>query len=163
MVMASLAWTLKAWTGLLFPNPETSWASWLADSLYTNNLSGVKNARIDTLLREYNVVFDQARRVEIIREIDGILMQIQPYALAWYAPFTRILYWNKFGHPECYIPRTLEYYYAIPVYWWYDEEKDKMLQEARKNPSINLEVGPLEVTYWPEWNKEHGRQYKSEF
>jgi hypothetical protein len=36
----------------------------------------------------------------MIREIDGILMQIQPYALGWYAPFTRLLYWNKFGMPE---------------------------------------------------------------
>ncbi len=152
----------QAWTGLLFPNPETSWASWLADSLNTNNLSGVKNARIDTLLKEYNVIFDQERRVEIIREIDNILMGIQPYALGWYAPFVRILYWNKFGHPDFYIPRTLEYYYAIPQYWWFDEEKDKKLQAARDDPSIQLEVGDVEVTYWSEWNEKHGRVYKSE-
>lgn len=152
----------QGWTALLFPNPETSFASWLADSNNTNNLAGVKNDRIDELLKEYNVVFDQKRRVEIIREIDGILMDIQPTALGWYAPHRRILYWNKLGHPEGYFPRTLPYYFAIPTYWWYDPEKDRKLQEAKKDESIQLEVGEVINTYWPDWNKKQGgRQFKS--
>lgn len=151
------------WTGLMFPNPETSWASWLADSANTNNFSGLKDDRLDELLKEYNVCFDQERRIEIIREIDGILMKIQPYALGWYAPFTRLLYWNKFGHPEAYYPRISAWYNSVPFYWWIDPDKQKRLEEAKNDPSIQLEVGATEVTYWPEWNKKHGRQYKSEF
>lgn len=153
----------QSWTGLLFPNPETSYASWLADSLNTNNFSGTKNDRIDELLKEYNVTFDQERRVEIIQEIDGILMKIQPYALGWYAPFTRLLYWNKFGQPDYYIGRTSRWYLSIPILWWYDEEKDKVLQAAKQNPSIKLEQGEVEVTYWPEWNAKHGRKFKAAF
>ncbi|MCF7809940.1 hypothetical protein K9N50_03010 [bacterium] len=153
----------QSWTGLLYPNPETSWASWLADSMNTNNFSGLKDDRLDELLTEYNVCFDQKRRVEIIREIDGILMRIQPYALGWYGPSRRMLFWNKFGMPEGYWPRTLEYYYGVLNYWWIDPEKEKKLEEAKQDPSIQLEVGDVEVKYWLEWNEKHGRKYKSEF
>jgi microcin C transport system substrate-binding protein len=37
------------WTGLLFPNPETSYKSTLADANSTNNVTGIKNQRIGCL------------------------------------------------------------------------------------------------------------------
>lgn len=151
----------QAWGGLFFPNPENVWTSRIADPDNTNNLAGVKNERIDELCKEYNVCFDTDRRVEIIREIDGILMEIQPYALAWYAPFHRILYWNKFGHPDYYFARTSDWR-SILTLWWYDEEKIKKLEEAKKDNSIQLEVGETEMLYWPEYNAEHGRKYNIE-
>ena len=39
-----------AWGGLLFPNPETSFASSLADVPDNNNITGFKDARVDELL-----------------------------------------------------------------------------------------------------------------
>ncbi len=150
------------WGGLLFPNPETSYASWFADSLNTNNLGGLKNDRIDELLKVYNVEFDQQNRIDIIREIDGILMDEYIYALGWYAPFTRILYWNKFGMPESYIGRISRYYSSIPALWWHDKAKDKKLQEAKADKSIQLPVGETNVMYWPEWNEKYGRKFKTE-
>jgi len=149
----------QSWGGLFFPNPENVWSSWTADPLNTNNLARVKDERIDELCREYNVCFDQQRRVEIIREIDGILMRIQPYALAWYAPFHRILYWNKFGHPDYYFTRTSDFRSMLSL-WWYDEDKAKMLEKAKKDPNIQLEVGPTDVLYWVEYDKKHGRKYE---
>ncbi|MFH0765315.1 MAG: extracellular solute-binding protein [Calditrichota bacterium] len=149
----------QGWGGLLFPNPENSWAGWIADQLNTNNLAGVKNARIDTLLVEYNVCFDQDRRVEIIREIDGILFSIQPYALAWHAPFHRILFWNKFGYPDFYFSRTGDWR-SILSYWWIDPDKAKQLEKAKKDKSITLPRGETEVLYWPKYNEEHGRKYE---
>jgi len=148
----------QAWGGLFFPNPENDVSSWTADPDNTNNLAGVKNDRIDELCKEYNVCFDQQRRVEIIREIDRIEMEIQPYALGWYAPFHRILYWNKFGHPDYYLARTSDWRSILSL-WWVDPEKAKRLQEARKDKSIKLEVGPVDVPYWVEYDKAHGRQY----
>ena len=55
---------------------------------------------ITELLVEYDREFDPERRAEIIREVDGILANEHHYVLGWYAPFERIAYWNKFGHPE---------------------------------------------------------------
>lgn len=149
----------QAWGGLLFPNPENQFASWTADVENTNNLPGVKNAEIDSLCRLYDITFDQQKRVEIIRRIDRILMDIMPYALAWYAPFHRILYWNKFGHPEWYFTRTGDWR-SMLYYWWIDPQKEKRLAEAKKDKSLALEVGPVEVKYWVEYAQKYGRQYE---
>ncbi len=151
----------QSWGGLFFPNPENSWSSWTADPDNTNNLAGVKNDRIDEICRAYDVEFDFDKRVEMVREIDGILMEIQPYALAWYAPFHRILYWNKFGHPDFYLSRTGDWA-SIISYWWIDPEKKKKLEAAKKDGGMQLEVGDTEVTYWIEYNKKHGRKYNVE-
>ena len=148
----------QTWSGLFFPNPENDVSSWTADPDNTNNLAGTKNDRIDELIRLYNVEFDQEKRIEMIREIDGILMEIMPFALGWYAPFTRILYWNRFGHIESYMSR-IEDWRDIFTYWWLDPELDKKLKEAKKDKSIQLDVGETEVLYWPEYNEKHGRSY----
>jgi microcin C transport system substrate-binding protein len=140
------------WTGLLFPNPESSFHSNTADPDNTTNITGVKNARIDEICAEYNVTFDQKKREKQIQEIDGILADLVPYALGWYAPFNRIAYWNKFGHPEYYLTRIGDYL-DIPQLWWYNEEKAARLEEARKDKSIQLEVGETMVTYWPEYDE----------
>ncbi len=149
----------QAWGGLFFPNPENVWSSWTADPMNTNNLSGVKNERIDEICKAYNVEFDFNTRVEMIREVDRILMDVQPYSLGWYAPFSRILYWNKFGQPDFYLSRTGDWT-SILSYWWIDPVKDAALEEAIKDDSIQLEVGKTKVDYWIEYNKTHGRSYE---
>ena len=151
----------QSWTGLLFPNPENVVSSWTADPLNTNNLAGVKDQRIDELIKEYNVCFDQERRIELVREIDYRTMQIQPYSLGWYAPFQRILYWNRFGHPESYFPRT-EDWLSILTYWWIDKDTETALETAKKDGKIKLDVGENEVHYWEEYNQKHGRRYTLE-
>ena len=148
----------QSWGGLLFPNPENDITSWTADQPNTNNLAGVKNERIDELIKEYNICFDQTRRVEIIREIDGILMDIQSWALGWYTPSQRVLYWNRFSYPECQFARTGDWR-GILALWAVDPEKEKRLEEAKKDPSIQLKVGEVDNFYWVEYNKQHGRKY----
>jgi microcin C transport system substrate-binding protein len=140
----------QSWTGLMFPNPESSMHSSTADPDNTTNITGVKNERIDELCAEYNVCFDQKRREEIIREIDGILADMIPYALGWYAPFQRIAYWNKFGQPEYYLTRIGDFL-DIPQLWWYDAEKAQQLEAAKKDNSIQMEVGETLVTYWRDY------------
>jgi microcin C transport system substrate-binding protein len=143
------------WTGLLFPNPETSYHSRLADSEGTNNITGMKNARLDQLFVQYDREFDPARRAAIIREVDGILANEHHYVLGWYGPFTRIAYWNKFGHPEGYLTRTQEYYMVLPSLWWIDPQREQQLLRAMGDASIKLPVGDTEVRYWQEYAKTH--------
>ena len=136
-----------AWGGLVFPNPETSYLSSLADVDNTNNIAGVKNARIDELCKAYDVMFDMKDRIEAIQEIDGILANMYPYILAWTAPFQRITYWNKFGHPEGYLTRTGDYRDVVSLFW-IDPEKRDQLEAAMKDDSIQLPVGETEVHPW---------------
>jgi microcin C transport system substrate-binding protein len=141
-----------AWAATTFPNPETEYSSKLADVNNTNNITGIKDKRIDQLLDEYDLEFDQHKREAIIREIDGILANIHPYVLAWDAPFQRIAYWNKFGQPRGYLTR-IDDYYAASSWWWIDSQKERELLRAVADPSIKMDIGPLEDRYWQEYGR----------
>jgi microcin C transport system substrate-binding protein len=145
-----------AWGGLLFPNPETSWHSRLADVDNTNNITGFKSARVDQLLTEYDRMFDAEERVRVIREIDGIIANSHQYILHWSAPYTRVVYWNKFGAPLGYLSRIGDYG-AIWMMWWIEPQKERALQEALRDPSKQLEVGPTEDRYWLEYAEREQR------
>lgn len=135
------------WGGLLFPNPETSWHSSLADVNDNNNITGFKDTRVDELLVAYDREFDQAKRLEIIREIDGIVANAHHYILEWDAPFHRIAYWNKFGHPDSYFTRIGDYR-DMPSLWWRDQQKEAQLAQARRDSSMTFAVGTTEVRPW---------------
>jgi microcin C transport system substrate-binding protein len=142
----------EAWGALLFPNPETQWHSSLADVNNTNNITGLKNARVDELCKAYDKMFNIDDRIRANREIDGILANAYHYVLLWDAPYTRIAYWNKFGVPPGYIPRTGDYS-AVWQMWWNDPAKDATLQQALRDPSKKLEVGADEDRYWLDYTE----------
>jgi microcin C transport system substrate-binding protein len=145
-----------AWGALIFPNPETSFHSRLADQADNNNITGFKDKRLDELCALYDVEFDQQKRAAIIREIDGIVANQHHYALGWTAPFHRIAYWNKFGHPESYLSRVGDHDDAVTM-WWVDPEKQRQLDAANRDASRKLAIGqPLEVRYWRDFAKRQG-------
>mgnify|MGYP002725451635 CR=1 FL=1 len=143
---------MQNWSGLVFPNPETSLKSSLADENNTNNISGFKSDRVDELLLEYDVTFDHARRVEIIREIDGIYSDIHPAAWGIARNYQRVVYWDKFGYPEYMFGRYTGDYRSVFTSWWYEPEKEKALQEAMAN-NTDLPVGEVDVKFWPDYLK----------
>jgi len=136
------------WGGLVFPNPESSFGPGTADQPNSTNWSGVKDARVDTLCIKYNISFDRDERIKIIQEIDFILCNLQPYALAWYYPAQRVAFANKFGYPKGYLSRTEDITDAIPTYWFNDPEKAVEYEKALKDKSIVLEQGEIVVKYW---------------
>ena len=141
-----------AWGALLFPNPETSFGSSLADQDSNNNITGFKNARVDELLQQYDVEYDQKKRVALIQEVDGIVASQYHYLLSWDAPFHRIAFWNKFGMPPGYLTRVGDYR-DIPSLWWIDPEKEAGLRKAMGDNSATLPVGDTEVRYWPQYGE----------
>ena len=140
----------QAWGGLLFPNPETSWHSSLANTDNTNNITGFKNARVDELLGQYDKMFNVDDRVRVIREIDGLLANSYEYALHWGAPYTRILYWNKFGHPQGYLAR-IGGYESIWSMWWFEPEMEAQLAETMRDSSKKLPPGEVDDRYWMQY------------
>ena len=138
----------QSYGALLFPNPETSWRSDLADKKNNNNIPGFKSARVDELCALYNVPFDRAKQKEIIREIDRLVFAEHPYALAWFGPHDRILYWDKFGHPDTYFTRIGQVpEREVILLWWFDPAKIKRLEEARAKDTP-LTQGPDVVRPW---------------
>ncbi|MDN5279313.1 MAG: microcin transport system substrate-binding protein [Clostridiales bacterium] len=138
----------RAYSGLLFPNPESSMHSKFADLNNNNNIWGLKNKRIDEICEKYPLMFDPDERIAAIREIDGIVCSLHLYALGWYAAHTRLLFWNKFGMPEYILSKTGDHRTLVNL-WWFDEEKAKKLADARAN-NKELPIGPEEVRWWDE-------------
>ena len=137
-----------AWSGMIFPNPEFSFHSRYADQSQTNNITGFKNQRVDQILEAYPGMFDLNERIRALREMDGLIHREHPYMLNWYAPFSRVLYWNRFGMPPFYLSKMGDMDDILTL-WWFDPEKDRALKEAM-NTDKPLPVGPVEIKYWLE-------------
>ncbi len=138
----------QSWGALLFPNPETSWRSDLAEKDNNNNLPGFKSKKVDDLLKKYDITMDRKQQKEIMREIDRTIFPEVPYALGWYAGYKRILYWNRFGHPDSYFTRIGQ----VPPremmkLWWYDKDRHDSL-EAAKKAGDSLPIGETDVKPW---------------
>jgi microcin C transport system substrate-binding protein len=135
-----------------FPLPEQFWQSDQADVKSSGNITGFKNPRVDAIIADYNREFDVKKRATLLRELDGIVMAQHHYILEWYAPFQRMLYWNKFGQPKGIITRIGDYRDPLSL-WWIDPEKNAALDQALKDPSKKLAVGASEDKYWLEFAK----------
>lgn len=146
-----------AYTGSVFPDPEPNWLSRLADEKNNNNITGFKSQRGDELIAAYIKEFDLNKRIQILQEFDKLFTDEHHWILEWTAPYQRFVYWNKFGQPQGLIsdsggnapfigdqhdPRTM---------WWIDPEKAEKLEQAKRDPSINLGKGETDDRYWIEF------------
>jgi microcin C transport system substrate-binding protein len=141
-----------AYTGELFPGPEGNLLSKLADQKNTNNITGFKNKRADEIIDLYLKEFDLQKRVKLLRELDGIVTSEHHWILEWAAPFERVIYWNKFGQPPGILTRTGDTR-DVPSLWWIDADKEKKLQQAMKDTSMQLGAGASENKYWLDFSK----------
>jgi len=138
----------QSWGALLFPNPETSWRSSLANVPNNNNITGFKNPRVDELCKQYNLTMDRAEQKKIVKEIDTLVCDDVPYAFGWYARFDRILFWDKFGHPASYVTKIGDQVEnSILLLWWFDEAREKALKDAM-DKDRDLPLGETVVKPW---------------
>ena len=112
-------------------DPEASWNSTTALQKGTNNLAGVQDKVVDSLINLQKTEFDLAKRNEILKALDNRLAEIVPYVLMWQCDHHRILYWNRYGTPDKVFDR-FNREDAIPVYWWLDPTKSAALDKAMK-------------------------------
>jgi len=143
------------WVQGTFPDPEALYRSTFADVQQSFNVTGFKDKRADAILDSYYPEFDQQKRVQLIRELDGILANNYLYVLEWDAPFTRIGYWNKFGHPDSYFSRIGNYRDMVAL-WWIDPQKEAQIKQAMADASVTMPVGQTEVRYWQEYVQKGG-------
>ena len=139
--------TSTAWGALVFPNPETSFGGHLADLEDNNNVTSFKNARVDELCKAYDAEYDINGRIDLVREIDGLIYAEMPYVLGWYNPAQRMLFWNKYEMPAWGGFRTADYD-SLHYIWWVDPAKEAQLADARRDDSLKMEPGLRENRYW---------------
>ena len=141
---------MLAYSGLIYPNPESSLRSTLADQDDNNNVWGFKSTRVDELLDEYDICFEQTRRIEIIQEIDGIFNEVHPIGFSIARNYSRLMWWDRFGYPDWMLSRYVGEYWDTLYYWWIDDEKAKTLDDAMENDK-KLPIMPIDMKYWPQY------------
>jgi len=140
-----------------FPMPEQFWESSQADKKASTNITGFKNARVDEIIKAYDLEFDVRKRAELLQEIDGIVTNQHHYMLEWFAPYTRVVYWNKFGQPKGYISRLGDARDAMSM-WWVDPALEAELRTAMADSSKKMAVGASEDKYWLEFDRIEDQQ-----
>lgn len=149
-----------AYAGIIFPNPFGQLHSSMAKEQNTNNITGFAVPRADQLIDQELVTFDQPKRVKMLQELDSIFMAENNYALAWYAPFTRVVYWAYMKQPDFFLSKTGDYR-DIYRYWWIDESLVAKVKKAQRDESETMETGDVDVMFWPDYNKSHSNAMTS--
>lgn len=143
---------MAAWGGQNPPSLEFNLISKTADDPNSTNWTGIKNSRIDELANLYNTTFDKKERIKQVREVDSIVVSMQPYVFGWYADYSRLLFHNKFGYPKWIVSRFDDYYGgsepSIFSFWWIDPEKFAAYEEAVKDKSKTLPTGEVDEKFW---------------
>jgi microcin C transport system substrate-binding protein len=102
------------------------WGSAAADEPSSRNIAGIKDPVIDELIE---LVISAPSRESLIQRthaLDRVLLWGHYVIPQLIAPFDRILFWDKFGHPDR-VPLNG----PDPFRWWIDSEKLATLAERR--------------------------------
>jgi len=130
-----------AWGAGRLSDPEASWHSKTANDKGTNNVPGLQDSIIDSLIEAQKTEQNLDARNEILKKMDARLTEIIPYILLWQSDNNKILHWNRFGYPKS-LYGKFNREDAIPVYWWYSTEKAQKLQDSQ-----NLPVPEMDIRY----------------
>lgn len=103
------------------------WASANADIKGSDNVAGVKNPAIDTLVEGVIAAQTWQDLVTHCRALDRVLLWNRYVAPQWYINTYRVAYWNKFGQPKI----APKYGIGYLDQWWFDPGKAKALPKSQ--------------------------------
>ena len=107
------------------------WTSESADIPGSRNTIGIRNPAIDEAVERIIAAPTRHGLVSAVQVLDRILCA-QHYVIPnWHIPYDRAVYWNRFGHPDTYVG-ALTFRENIIEWWWYDEERARRLEQARR-------------------------------
>ncbi|MFN0057310.1 MAG: ABC transporter substrate-binding protein [Planctomycetota bacterium] len=148
------------WQPSLLPTPETAWHSSIAAQT-SNNVTAFRHPEVDKLCDEYNAEHDPVRRAALVRQIDGIIYPLHPWALTWFVSAQRIVHTNRFSMPKWggFRLGTFEHLHHA---WWIDPTKDQDFRAALADTNRRLPIPVYEIRFWPAWNRARAPQAKTD-
>jgi microcin C transport system substrate-binding protein len=116
---------IGAWGQSLSPGNEQRnyWGSKSKDEIGSRNYAGIAVPAIDALIDQVIFAPDRETLVAATKALDRVLTANEFMVPQLYYPFTRIAYWQRFGHPDP-LPK---YSVGFPNIWWYDEAKAALI------------------------------------
>jgi microcin C transport system substrate-binding protein len=136
---------LAAWGGVRLRDPESMWHSRTAKEPSSNNVAGVQDKVVDSLIQYQKTEPDMEKRRANLAKLDDRLNELRPYVLLWEKDSQWLLWWNKFGTARWIYPRNNDEE-SITTYWYADPAKEKALAEAMQSGK-SLPPPPAEVRY----------------
>nr|WP_204262768.1 extracellular solute-binding protein [Methylobacterium sp. BTF04] len=117
--------TSRRYAGGMTPGPELReiYGSRAADTPGSNNLSGIANPAVDTLIAK---VVDATSRIEMVhaaRALDRVLRAGRYWVPMWYKADHRLALWDVYGRPA----QGPAYDLGVPGVWWYDAAKARRI------------------------------------
>lgn len=101
------------------------WGSVAADTPGSRNLIGLQDPIIDELIALIIAAESRESLVQRTRALDRVLSWGWYVVPQWYAPDSRLLWWDRFSMPE-----TIPYNGPSTSLWWYDQKKAERLEAA---------------------------------
>lgn len=92
------------------------WGTASADENGSRNLIGIKDPAIDKLIDKIIFAKDRPQLVAATNALDRVLLWNHFVIPQWYAPFSRVAYWSRFGRPEKLPAQSV----GFPTIWWWD-------------------------------------------
>lgn len=103
------------------------WGSAAADKKGSRNLAGIKNPAVDKLIDKIILAKDRAELVATTHALDRVLQWNHYVVPQWYAPYERVVMWDKFKGPKKQPSQSV----AFLRTWWQDDAAAKALAAAR--------------------------------
>jgi len=110
------------WQESLTPGNEQRgyWGSQAADQSGSDNIIGIKNPAIDSMIEHIVYAKDRPALEAATKALDRILSWNHYVVPQWSYPYVRTARWDRFGHPD---PMPKYGRAAFPTVWWWDAEK----------------------------------------
>jgi microcin C transport system substrate-binding protein len=119
------------------PSPGTEqinyWHSKQADIAGSANVIGIKNSVVDAMVDKIITAPDKPSVIAATRALDRILLWNYYSIPQWHSRNHRVIYWNKFGHPEITPPYSRGFVDIFLSTWWVDNKKEQELLKKVNN------------------------------
>ncbi|WP_382424323.1 extracellular solute-binding protein [Fodinicurvata halophila] len=121
--------TVASWGQSDSPGNEQRnyWSSAAAEMPGSRNLPGIQDPVVDALIEDVIQAGSREELIAATRAMDRVLLWGHYVVPHWHSRVDRLVYWNKFDHPET-IP---EQGFSFDN-WWIDEERARRLREGEE-------------------------------
>ena len=110
---------------------RSMWTTEAAKIPGSRNYMGIQNPAIDELVDVLVKAKTRRELVNTIQALDRILTHQFYVVPHWFIGYDRMVYWNRFSHPEV-LPSASSRFNHFLEWWWWDETKAHKLRIARE-------------------------------
>ncbi len=146
-----------AWMGWSTSLRPSYWQGWHSDNAHksqTNNITNTDNSELDVLIDRYRESLEIQERIDLSKEIQGIIHDTAAFVPTFMVPYVRQGYWRWLKLPEFYGTRRSEGLFSLfdattGGLFWMDSGLKKETLDAMGTGRVFEPVEIVDETYKP--------------